>query len=298
MTDNLVLKIKENAERVDKELGKLFEGSRDEDIKVIFDAEKYSLLGGGKRIRAFITIEVCRMLGGNEDAALRFACALEMIHAYSLIHDDLPCMDNDDMRRGKPTNHKVFGYSTALLAGDALLTKAFGVAAGNPFVTPELTAKAVEIMAELAGDTGMIGGQIMDLAGEEKRLELEQIKKLHRMKTGALIRCAAYLGCISAGLTPRFNETKQIAAYAENIGLVFQIVDDILDVIGDERSLGKNINSDADSNKSTFMTWLSVEEAKAYAEQLTADAIVALSDFKEEANTLRELATYLLERQY
>ena len=298
MTDNLVLKIKENAERVDKELGKLFEGKTDEDIKVIFDAEKYSLLGGGKRIRAFITMEVCRMLGGNEDAAMRFACALEMIHAYSLIHDDLPCMDNDDMRRGKPTNHKVFGYSTALLAGDALLTKAFLVAAGNPFVTPEIAAKAVEMMALLAGDTGMIGGQIMDLAGEEKRLALDEIKKLHRMKTGALIRCAAYLGCLSAGMTLRCGETQQIVAYAENIGLVFQIVDDILDVIGDEKSLGKNINSDADSNKSTFMTWLSVDEAKAYAEELTAEAILALSEFKEEAGLLRELATYLLERQY
>ena len=298
MTDNLNIKIKEAAELVDSELEKLFDGDTDEDIKIIFDAEKYSLLGGGKRIRAFITMEICRVLGGNEQAALRFACALEMIHAYSLIHDDLPCMDNDDMRRGKPTNHKVFGYSTALLAGDALLTKAFFVAASNRFVKPEISAKAVELMALLAGDTGMIGGQIMDLAGEEKRLDLDEIKKLHRMKTGALIRCAAYLGCLSAGVDPQSDEAKSMVAYAEKIGLVFQIIDDILDVIGDEKSLGKNLNSDAESNKSTFMSWLSVEEAKAYAETLTAEAILELLLFKDRANTLRDLALYLLERKY
>ena len=275
-----------------------FVPSCDKSYALIEDAMKYSLESGGKRVRPMLVLEFCRICGGDVNKALPFAAAVEFIHTYSLIHDDLPCMDNDDMRRGKPTNHKVFGYSTALLAGDALLTKAFLVAAGNPFVAPEIAAKAVEIMAELAGDTGMIGGQIMDLAGEEKRLELDEIKKLHRMKTGALIRCAAYLGCLSAGMTLRCGETQQIVAYAENIGLVFQIVDDILDVIGDEKSLGKNINSDADSNKSTFMTWLSVDEAKAYAEELTAEAILALSEFKEEAGLLRELATYLLERQY
>lgn len=297
MTADLKLKMQKNSELVECELKALLERDKDAEIEIIFEAERYSLLGGGKRIRPFITMEVCRMLGGDERAALRFACALEMIHVYSLIHDDLPCMDNDDMRRGKPTNHKVFGYSTAMLAGDALLTRAFFTASTNPYASAEASVEAVRLLSKAAGDEGMIGGQIMDLAGEKKSFELSQIVRLHSMKTGALIECAAYLGCLSAGYKPDSAEAERAVSYAKNVGLAFQVIDDILDVTSDEGTLGKSVNSDAESNKSTFVTSLGIDEAKKYAEALTAEAISQISEL-EHSETLTDLAVYLLDRTY
>ncbi|MBQ8439041.1 MAG: polyprenyl synthetase family protein, partial [Clostridia bacterium] len=167
--------------------------TEDEDLKPLLDSERYSLFAGGKRIRPMLALEFCRMFGGEDEAALPFACAVEMIHTYSLIHDDLPCMDNDDMRRGKPTNHKVFGESTALLAGDALLTGAFEAAASNRAVDAEVAVKAVAYLANCAGRYGMVGGQIMDLEGEHKKLSLDELLKLHSLKTGALISAAAVM---------------------------------------------------------------------------------------------------------
>ena len=284
----------ENASATETAMKEIF-SARDEDIAVLLDAEAYSLFAGGKRVRPFLVNEICRMLGGEVSASMAYACALEMIHTYSLIHDDLPCMDDDDMRRGKPTNHKVFGYANALLAGDALLTHAFGVAAENPNATPAQNAAAVSVLSRSAGEFGMIGGQIMDLDGETKRLDLEHLLKLHSMKTGALMVCAAKLGAIAAGFSPDSPETAAVVEYAAKIGLAFQVIDDVLDVVGDEAELGKSLRSDAERNKTTFMTYYTVDEARAYAAELTADAVSAISDFDGSA-TLTDLAAYLLDR--
>ena len=269
-------RIRENAELVEAALEKYFDYT-DADYGEVIEAQKYSLLGGGKRIRPFLVNEVCRTLGGDISASMPLACAVEMIHTYSLIHDDLPCMDDDDMRRGKPSNHKIFGYAGAMLAGDALLTRAFGVIASAQSLSAEQKSSAVVVLANAAGDCGMIGGQVIDLDGENKELSFEKLLKLHAYKTGALIRCAATLGCIAAGFAPESDEAKAIATYADKIGLAFQVVDDILDATASEEQLGKTVGSDADNNKTTFLTFYSIEGAAEYAARLTAEAIEAVS---------------------
>ena len=268
----------------------------DSDLSVLLDAERYSLFAGGKRIRPLLTLEFCKLFGGEENAALPFAAAVEMIHTYSLIHDDLPCMDDDDLRRGKPTNHKVFGESTALLAGDALLTGAFEVAASNTEVGPEISAKAVAYLANCAGRYGMIGGQIMDLAGEKKQLTLDELLKLHSLKTGALISAAAVLGALAAGVTFTDPRMEDVVTYAENVGLAFQIVDDILDCTGSVEELGKNVGVDAEHQKNTFMSFYTVQEAQFYADRLTKDAVSALKKYPE-SDTLCSLANWLATRK-
>ena len=268
----------------------------DEDIQNLLDAEQYSLFAGGKRIRPLLTLEFCRLFGGDEAAALPFACAVEMIHTYSLIHDDLPCMDNDDLRRGKPTNHKVFGETTALLAGDSLLTGAFEAAASNTVAGPEVSAKAVAYLASCAGRNGMIGGQIMDLEGEKKKLTLDQLLKLHSMKTGALISAASVMGALAAGVGLTDPRMEDVVTYAENIGLAFQIVDDILDQTGDAAVLGKNVGVDAEHQKNTFMTFYSVKEAQFYADRLTEDAIRAIKKYPD-SDALCSLAKWLATRK-
>ncbi len=270
--------------------------TEDEDIRALLDSERYSLFAGGKRVRPLLTLEFCRMFGGEESAALPFACAVEMIHTYSLIHDDLPCMDNDDLRRGKPTNHKVFGEAIALLAGDALLTGAFEAAASNTAAGAELSAKAVAYLAGCAGRYGMIGGQIMDLEGEKRALSADELLKLHSLKTGALISAASVLGALAAGVELTDPRMEAVVTYAENIGLAFQIVDDILDCTGDEKLLGKAIGSDQTNQKTTFMSFYTVEEAQFYAERLTQEAIRAIEVF-EGSDALCSFADWLLHRQ-
>ena len=270
--------------------------TEDEDLKSLLDAERYSLFAGGKRIRPLLTLEFCRMLGGEDAAALPFACAVEMIHTYSLIHDDLPCMDDDDMRRGKPTNHKVFGESTALLAGDSLLTGAFEAAATNRAVSPETAVKAVAYLSGCAGRYGMVGGQIMDLEGEHKTLTLDELLKLHSLKTGALISAAAVMGALAAGIDLTDPCMEDVVTYAENIGLAFQIVDDILDATGDSESLGKNVGVDAERNKNTFLSFYSVEKAQFYADRLTRDAVAAIKKYPE-SETLVAVAEWLATRK-
>ena len=297
MTTELQNKIAKNNELIEKELEKYFKNTGNDDLDRILEAERYSVLGGGKRIRPFIVNEMCRMLGGDLSQSLPYACAIERRHVYSLIHDDLPCMDDDDTRRGRPSSHKEFGYATALLAGDALLTKAFGVAAGNTAVSAEINVEAIKVLSRTAGDLGMIGGQVMDLAGETRELELEEILMLHSMKTGALMMCAALLGCLAAGYTPDSEEAKRASLFARKIGMAFQVIDDMLDEVGEEDELGKNIHSDAEHNKSTFMTYYDCEGAKKYAEELTAEAISEISVF-EGSETLTDLAAYLLDRTY
>ena len=270
--------------------------TEDEDLKILLDAERYSLFAGGKRIRPLLTLEFCKMFGGKEEVALPFACAVEMIHTYSLIHDDLPCMDNDDLRRGKPTNHKVFGESTALLAGDALLTGAFEAVASNTAAGADNAAKAVAYLASCAGRYGMVGGQIMDLEGEGRELSLDALIKLHSLKTGALISAAAVLGALAANVSFSDPCMQDVITYAENIGLAFQIVDDILDQTGDAEALGKNVGVDAEHQKNTFLSFFSVEEAQFYADRLTNEAISALRKYPD-SDALCSLAEWLSKRK-
>lgn len=267
----------------------------DDDLKILFDAERYSLFAGGKRIRPMLTLEFCRLFGGEEEVALPFACAVEMIHTYSLIHDDLPCMDDDELRRGKPCNHKVFGEGMALLAGDALLTGAFEATAGNTLAGPEISALAVAYLANCVGRCGMIGGQVMDIEGEGKEMGLESLIKLHSLKTGALIGASCVLGALAGGL--RFDDPCMIdvVTYSENIGLVFQIIDDILDATATEEQLGKSTGGDEKRKKNTFLNFYSVEEARFYAEQLTREAVTAIKKYPD-SDALVALAEWLLVR--
>ncbi len=268
----------------------------DDDIKNVEDSMKYSLFAGGKRIRPYLALEICKLFGGEEKSVLPFAAALEMIHTFSLIHDDLPTMDNDSMRRGKPTNHVVFGEAVALLAGDALALKAFGVAASNPFVTPECSLLAVRALSYAAAERGMVGGQIIDMRGEEMSLSLEELKKLQALKTGALIEVSARLGAYAAEVSDDEKRMEDALRYARGIGLAFQIKDDILDVTGDEALLGKPVGSDAENSKSTFLTHMTIEEAEKYALFLTEEAKNAISGYKG-SDGLLALADYLLIRK-
>lgn len=262
----------------------------------LYDAMNYSLLAGGKRIRPVLMLETCRLCGGEPEHILPFAGAIEMIHTYSLIHDDLPCMDDDDLRRGRPTNHKVYGEATAVLAGDALLTAAFewmlDPAVGLP---PQRVLEAAGVLARAAGAQGMVGGQVLDMAGEGHAMGLTEVEELQRLKTGALIRAAAEMGCVLAGGSEAQRDA--VCRYAERLGLAFQIQDDILDVVGDEATLGKPVGSDAKSEKNTFVTLKGLEECHHLVDKLTDEAVEALSLFGEEGESLCWLARSLASRE-
>lgn len=296
MTDALKTALTEAALAAEQALSDALAGD-DPDYGIILEAERYSVLGAGKRIRPFLVLAFARLFGGDDRAALPFAAAIELMHCFSLIHDDLPCMDNDDLRRGKPTNHIVYGEATALLAGDALAIRALEVAASNEAVSPAEAIRAVRTLADAAGPFGMIGGQIMDMYGESHPLTLEQLRKLQMHKTGALIRAAALLGCIAAEIPAGDERITAALTYADGIGLAFQIIDDILDVLGDEATLGKPIGSDAASGKSTFVTHLGVEEARRVAEKMTAMAKHAIEPYPDSA-LLCDLADWLLCRAH
>lgn len=242
------------------------------------EAMEYSLLSGGKRIRPVLTLETCRMCGGEAQTALPFACAVEMVHTYSLIHDDLPAMDNDALRRGRPTNHVVYGESTAILAGDALLTSAFEQLSRASLPDERITA-AVRCLSQAAGSAGMVGGQALDMAGEGRALEREELELLQSLKTGALISAAAELGCIAAGGS--LEQRAQVRTYAQAIGRAFQIRDDMLDVTSSSEQLGKPTGSDRANEKSTFVTALGLERCAALIDQLTEQGIAALSGFED-----------------
>lgn len=255
--------------------------------KRLFDAMRYSLLAGGKRIRPVLTLEFCRICGGDWRSALPFACALEMIHTYSLIHDDLPCMDNDDYRRGRLTNHKVFGEALAVLAGDGLLTAAFETAA-SAATDPAVTVKAIRILAEQAGELGMVGGQVLDMDAEEQELTEQGIYDIQCRKTGALIQAACQIGVVAAGGTQQQLDAAK--TYAQNLGLAFQIRDDMLDVIGDEATFGKPIGSDKAEKKTTFVDLLGLAACEREVVRLTDEAISALGLFGGEADFLAALS--------
>lgn len=285
--------IKNVADEVNSYLEKIFSYG-DQDYKIICEAANYSILNGGKRIRPFILISFAEMLGAKKEKALPFAAALEMIHTYSLIHDDLPCMDNDDYRRGKPSNHKVYGEANALLAGDALLTEAFSVVIKADLPSDTLL-RAVEVLSSSAGYKGMIGGQVMDMSPLLLREDIEKLKKMCALKTGKLISAAAILGCLSANVNDE-AVLKSAECYAQNIGLAFQITDDLLDKYGTQQELGKPVGSDDKNDKTTFLTFMSPKDAQAYAKKLTEEAIEQIKDFKNNEK-LVALAYLLLNRK-
>ncbi len=264
----------------------------------VCEAMAYSLLDGGKRIRGCLTLAMCELCGGEVQSALPLACAVEMVHAYSLIHDDLPCMDNDDLRRGKPSCHIKFGEGTALLAGDALLTHAFSAASDayfNGTLPAETVLRCVNQLSRAAGVEGMIGGQVIDTAPGEVPMTPEQLEVMHSMKTGALIRSAAVLGCLAAG-APR-DVVMQADLYAAKIGLAFQIVDDILDATEESEKLGKS-TSDADNKKTTYITLYGVEKAREMVRRLVLEADLAVKGTVLDDEMLYELADTLAKRHH
>ena len=289
-------RLADNADLIAKTLPVYLE-TTDSDLSLLYDSMRYSALAEGKRIRPFLVMEFCRMFGGEEKAALPFACAIECVHASSLIHDDMPCMDNDDLRRGKPTNHIVFGEDIALLAGDALITRGYEIAARNTEVAPEIALAATAMLLKNAGAYGMMGGQQIDLWGEKNKVDFPLLLKMHAKKTGALIRTSALLGGFAAGIATEDDSRMQDAAlYAENIGLAFQVIDDILDATSDNETLGKPVHSDVKQEKTTFLSEMSIEDAFAYAKEKTENAIRAIEKY-ENHEILVNLAKYLLERK-
>ncbi len=251
---------------------------------------RYSLFAGGKRLRPALALGACEIACGEYLPAIPAACALEMIHTYSLIHDDLPAMDDDDLRRGQPTNHKKYGEAMAILAGDGLLTMAFDVAAQTD------NAQVVREIAQAAGIVGMVGGQVLDMESEGKHADLSTLQRIHRAKTGALIRGAVRAGALCGGVDEQ--QLSSLTVYGEAIGLAFQIADDILDVVGDEAAIGKPVGSDAGRDKSTYPALLGLDESRALARQAVDDALAALAPFGEAADPFRELATFIIEREH
>ena len=261
------------------------------------EAMRYSALAGGKRIRPVLVLEFCRMCGGRPEDALPFAAALEMIHTYSLIHDDLPCMDDDDLRRGRPTSHKVFGEATAVLAGDALLTRAFEITS-HPDLVGHLPADrvlaAIHTLSSRSGVMGMIGGQVLDMAGESDPPDLDGLIRMHGLKTGALICAAARIGCCIGGASE--EQFRAAEDYSAALGLAFQIKDDMLDVEGDAALLGKAVGADAAQGKSTFPVLVGMEVCRKWMDELTEQAVHALNAFADH-DFLTQLALDMAQRE-
>lgn len=266
--------------------------------KTIIEAMNYSLKAGGKRLRPILTLEACKIVGGNEKDCIPFAVAIEMIHTYSLIHDDLPALDNDDLRRGKKTNHIVYGEDMAILAGDALLNYAFEVMLSNSIgkENPTKYLKAINEIAKSSGIHGMIGGQVVDIQSENKNIPKEKLDYIHNNKTASII-----IGCMRAGAIIGDSDEKcldKITKYANNIGLTFQIIDDILDIVGDESKLGKNVGSDIDNHKSTYPSILGLDKSKEIAYKLIKEAKDSISYIGEDTKFLDDLADYIIDREY
>jgi len=261
----------------------------------LFEAMRYSLLAGGKRLRPVLTLAACEAVGGRPDQAMNLACAIEMIHTYSLIHDDLPCMDDDDLRRGRPTNHKVYGEALATLAGDGLLTDAFRVVADGNGAPPAVLIAAIGELAEAAGSAGMVGGQVIDLLGEGQALNLQELELLHGKKTGALFIAAvcggARLGGASAG------QLKALREYARALGLAFQVADDLLDVEASSADIGKRTGKDEGRGKATYPSLIGVERSREFARELARRAGAALAGFDAKAEPLRAIAAFAVERK-
>ena len=261
----------------------------------IYEAMEYSLYAGGKRLRPVLMIETAKMCGGNAEAVLPFACAMEMIHTYSLIHDDLPAMDNDDLRRGMPTSHKKFGEAMAILAGDSLLNKAFEITSSVKDIEPSLVLRAISMLSNSSGTEGMIGGQVVDIESEGKEIELSELKYLHLLKTGAIIRSSCTIGAVLSGASE--EEIKAVDDFASSLGVAFQIRDDILDCTGTVEELGKPIGSDEAEDKNTYVKLLGLEKSKELVAEYSQKAISALDVFGDRAEFLKWLADYLINRK-
>lgn len=255
----------------------------------------YSLQAGGKRIRPILLLAVLHELGGDNPEALKVAAAIEMIHTYSLIHDDLPSMDNDDLRRGMPTNHKVFGEAVAILAGDALITYSFGVVARLQHVSSDDKIRLIDLMSVSAGAEGMVGGQVLDIEGEEKKLTLEELEQVHRLKTGALLTYSILAGAILGKAT--LEEMLALSRFGEHLGLAFQIQDDILDVTGTSKELGKTAGKDESSEKSTYPSLLTLPKAKEKLDYHAAEALRAIRSLDGEKPLLEELTALIVKRK-
>jgi farnesyl diphosphate synthase len=262
----------------------------------LHEAMRYTVLGGGKRVRPLLVYASGALVGADDAALARAACAVEMIHAYSLVHDDMPCMDDDDLRRGKPTVHVAYDEATALLVGDALQSQAFHVLAEAGGVPPARLVAMLRLLAEASGSAGMCGGQAIDLDSVGVALTLEQLEQMHQLKTGALLRASVLLGAL-AGRDLDPGETGALAAYSTAIGLAFQVVDDVLDATADSATLGKTAGKDAADNKPTYVSILGLEPSRALAEQLRRRAHDALAPFGEQALRLRELADLIVQRK-
>jgi geranylgeranyl diphosphate synthase type II len=285
--------LKANAQMVEDRLNELLP---DAVVKpdAIHRAMRYSCLGGGKRLRAMLAMEACAAVGGNREAALDFACAIEMIHAYTLIHDDLPAMDDDDYRRGKLANHKVFGEGIAILAGDALLTYAYEVLSSMAGVDSKAALRIINEVSTACGSQGLIGGQVVDLESEGQEIDLLTLEYIHRHKTGKLFSAALRGGAIIGGADE--DVLAELSLYGENFGLAFQITDDILDVSGDIAKLGKATGADLRKGKSTSVSLLGLEEAKLLAEQSVDKCKRYAAKLPGKEHYLAELAEYVLKR--
>ncbi|GAB6099009.1 polyprenyl synthetase family protein [Halanaerocella petrolearia] len=259
-------------------------------------AMRYSVLAGGKRLRPILTLVAAKLVGGKEEKVLPAACAIELVHNYSLVHDDLPAMDDDDLRRGKPTNHRVYGQAMAILAGDGLLTLAFEMMAKLDDLPQDRVLLATKELATAAGNKGMVGGQAADIEAEGKRIDKGELDYIHCHKTGALLQSSVRIGAILAGANEQ--ELDALTTYAQKIGLSFQVVDDILDIEGDSEKLGKDVGSDLNRDKATFPALYGLEESKKMARRLCQEAKDVLHIFGREAEILLELADYIVDRDY
>lgn len=262
----------------------------------IHKAMRYSVFAGGKRLRPILTLAAAEACGGKEKNALPPACAVEIMHTYSLVHDDLPCMDDDDLRRGRPTSHRVFGEGMAVLTGDALLTEAFAILAETPPTERYHVRDYLREFARTGGSRELIGGQVLDLEGEGKKLTRAQLVKIHEAKTAALLRCSLRLGAMSANATP--ENLKALGDFGQNLGLAFQVMDDILDVTQSTETLGKTAGKDQAVEKATYPAIFGLEPSKKEAARLTKKALTALDLLGENATRLRQIADYLLVREF
>lgn len=288
--------LKDIATRVDDALDNCLP-DEDRMPQSLHKAMRYSIFAGGKRIRPVLMMAACDAVGGNRDNVIPAACAMEMIHTYSLIHDDLPAMDDDDFRRGQPTNHKVFGEANAILAGDALLTEAFVLLANDQSggsIDPEVRRRVIQIVAKAAGCAGMVGGQVVDMESEGKDIDLPTLEYIHIHKTGALIKASITIGALLGGADA--ESLKKLSRYGELAGLAFQIADDILDVTADQSELGKDVGSDEARGKATYVSLLGLRQARERADELRDMAMDTLSDLGDKAEPLRQIMKFIIER--
>ena len=289
---NFELLSKAYRDYIEEYLGEIYQEFSDLPQKKLFEAMEYSLLAGGKRLRPIFVFDFCRMCGGDWHEAAPFAAAIEMIHTYSLIHDDLPSMDNDDFRRGRPTNHKVYGEAMAILAGDALLTDAFMVASRIQLPKPEELGMAISLIAECAGSMGMVGGQVLDILAEDRECTVQEVLDIQNRKTGRLISAACALGAIAGGADE--EQFDAACKFAAGLGLAFQIRDDMLDVIGTQEEMGKGVGTD--ENKNTFVRIYGLEKCEQLVQTYTNYALDALEVF-ENNEFMKELALSLTDRR-